>query len=773
MASEVAYLGIRHHGPGSARRLIEALDAIQPVEVLVEGPSDLTDLLPMLAHRDMLPPVALLAYPTGEPERSLFWPFAVFSPEYQAICWAYQRGVPVRFIDLPVYWRLQDETRDPVAEDQPVSVPDSEQADAPHPDSPLSESGRKSEGSQRPLSADSISATIERDPIGFLAQTAGYEDGESWWQDVIEENPEPGPIFNAVADAMRALRDNIPNLKKEEAAREAHMRLEIAKSVKTTNGPIAVVCGAWHVPALKEKHSMKDDRELLKGVAKRKISATWTPWTSPRLATASGYAAGVTHPGWNKHLWQTARNEQITRWMTRTARCLRDKGHMVSTASLIEAERLAVAIAAIRGRPQVGFQELIDSTVACICHGNEVLWRSVAENMLVGHEVGSVPEGVPLAPLLDDLQIQQRAARLKPEALERELMLDLRTDSGLFRSTLLHRLNALGVNWGKLDDPGGSRGTFRERWILRWEPEYAVQLVENLIYGSTIEQASAGRIVASIPQASRLYDLSTLVFQALTAQLPEAAAIVSDALQQHAGRATDCQEMLAALPPIADVLRYGKARQVDTGQMALLFERIAVQSSLGLHHASRGLDDEAASILRDSIREADRALRLINSEAVSTWLEALRAIVADERATPIIAGQSARLLYECDQLSSEDAVFLLGRKLSPGSTVSEAAGFFEGFLEGAGVRLIHDASLRECVSKWILEFEESIFVEALPIFRRVFSNLDKMERQRLIAAVSGNENLRARYVVVNTVETCWPEHVDRIARILRGEPFHG
>ncbi len=85
MPSEVKYFGIRHHGPGSARRLIEALDATMPVEVLVEGPADLSHLIPMLADKDMVPPVALLAYPSGEPERTVFWPFAVFSPEYQAI----------------------------------------------------------------------------------------------------------------------------------------------------------------------------------------------------------------------------------------------------------------------------------------------------------------------------------------------------------------------------------------------------------------------------------------------------------------------------------------------------------------------------------------------------------------------------------------------------------------------------------------------------------------------------------------------------------------
>ena len=92
--------------------------------------------------------------------------------------------------------------------------------------------------------------------------------------------------------------------------------------------------------------------------------------------------------------------------------------------------------------------------------------------------------------------------RLKPEALERDLAVDLRSESGLDRSTLLHRLMLLGVPWGKLTDAGRSRGTFRERWVLRWEPEFAVSLVENLVHGATIAQAAAGRLRSELEKAS-------------------------------------------------------------------------------------------------------------------------------------------------------------------------------------------------------------------------------------------------------------------------------
>ena len=216
MAGQVSLFGIRHHGPGSARRLVQALDDLKPAAVLIEGPSEASELLPMLADPDMATPVALLIYAEDNPANASFFPFAEYSPEYQAARWAVRHGAPLRFIDLPASDRLgvagggiEDETA-ATADDDPIS----------------------------------------RDPIGALATAAGYDDGESWWSDVIEENPASGPVFAAVADAMTALRAESKPLSPREAAREAHMRIEIAKAAKECEGAIAVVCGAWHVPAL-------------------------------------------------------------------------------------------------------------------------------------------------------------------------------------------------------------------------------------------------------------------------------------------------------------------------------------------------------------------------------------------------------------------------------------------------------------------------------------------------------------------------------------------
>ena len=101
MAGTLSVLGIRHHGPGSARVLVRALEKLEPTIVLVEGPPDAADVLAFAAHADMTPPVALLVYEADAPSSAVYYPFATFSPEWQALRWALDKDVPARFIDLP------------------------------------------------------------------------------------------------------------------------------------------------------------------------------------------------------------------------------------------------------------------------------------------------------------------------------------------------------------------------------------------------------------------------------------------------------------------------------------------------------------------------------------------------------------------------------------------------------------------------------------------------------------------------------------------------
>ncbi len=95
-------LGVRHHGPGSARAVRAALDAYQAA-----GRADRGAAGGGRAGRRS-PPTRACGRPSpcsptcvDEPARAAFWPLAEFSPEWVAIRGRLAHGVPVRFIDLP------------------------------------------------------------------------------------------------------------------------------------------------------------------------------------------------------------------------------------------------------------------------------------------------------------------------------------------------------------------------------------------------------------------------------------------------------------------------------------------------------------------------------------------------------------------------------------------------------------------------------------------------------------------------------------------------
>lgn len=74
---------------------------------------------------------------------------------------------------------------------------------------------------------------------------------------------------------MAALREHAPAPPPREAQREAHMWMRVREAHKAGFQNIAVVCGAWHVPALTQAARIKDDTALLRGLPKTRTEATW------------------------------------------------------------------------------------------------------------------------------------------------------------------------------------------------------------------------------------------------------------------------------------------------------------------------------------------------------------------------------------------------------------------------------------------------------------------------------------------------------------------
>src|SRR5262245_63863558 len=168
MDERVHLFGIRHHGPGSAASLVAALDALQPQAVLIEGPPEGDALISYAAAPDMRPPVALLAYAKDEPALAVFYPFAVFSPEWQAMRWSLRHQRPVRFIDWPAAMSLACRAEAKIAKPK-VEEPEPAEPEA-----------------ATELSEEAEPAEPERDPLDRLAEISGHADGEALWNALVE-----------------------------------------------------------------------------------------------------------------------------------------------------------------------------------------------------------------------------------------------------------------------------------------------------------------------------------------------------------------------------------------------------------------------------------------------------------------------------------------------------------------------------------------------------------------------------------------------------------
>jgi hypothetical protein len=688
----VHLLGIRHHGPGSARSVERALGETMPDVLLVELPADCQPLLQWVSAERLVPPVAILGVAVDKPQRAAFLPFASFSPEWVAVQWAVAHQVPVRAFDLPLAYSL-------VAYDETLNL------------------------ERRP----------PIDPIGELAAVAGDPDAERWWEDVVEHRGEGMAGIAAVAEAMHAVRHTREATSDGEARREAWMRRAIRTAQAEGFEQIAVVCGAWHVPALTEPFlPAAADARTLRGLSKAKVHLSWVPWTYRRLATDSGYRSGVPSPAWYEHVY---RGGGTARWFVAAAQLLRERGIAVSPDHVMAATRHADTLATMRDRPRPGLQEMLDAVSAVLADSGGV--TLVHDELVVGTAIGRVPDDAPQVPLARDLAAQQRAARLKPAATAQVVELDLRTPNGQRRSVLLHRLRALDVPWGQLQAGRGSSGTFRETWRVAWEPEWSVRLVERSALGTTVESAAAARLRERARGAASLADIIGVLDVALLAELPSVIAPAVAALQGLAAVDSDVCALLDALSPLANTLRYGNVRGSDAATVSEVFDGLVVRMLAGVVTACRSLDDAAANAMVERLTAANGALAIVDHQTRRVEWPAALAVLADRRDIPgVVQGRAARLLHDLGEWSAERLGARISRSLSGGTPPKVGAAFVEGFLAGSGTVLLHDRALLQLVDDWVADLAPEAFVDTIPLLRRTFGAFEPAERRQLGALVA-------------------------------------
>ena len=679
-------LGIRHHGPGSARNVKAFLEAAKPDIVLVEGPPEADAILEWASHTELKPPVAILMYQTDDLKHSVYYPFAEFSPEWQAIQYAFEHKIPVRFMDMPL-----------------AHV--------------FALSGREIE--------------YQENPVSWLAEAAGYKNTDKWWDQMFEYRSDNEQIFDAVSEAMHSVRELAPPDKDpNEPLREAWMRKIIRQAQKEMYTEIAVICGAWHVPALTKMPSQKEDNDLLKGLPKVKVECTWIPWTYDRLSYYSGYGAGIHSPGWYEHVWNFPHDDG-TQWMAKVARLFREKQMDTSVAHIIEAVRLAQSLAALRERPKAGLDELNEATLSVLCNGESVLMKLIQDELIVSNKIGSVPFDIPKPPLQADIEKYQKKLRLPATADWKDYVLDLRKENDLERSIFLHRLQLLDISWADKVDVSG-KGTFKEQWRLQWDPAFIIDIIDKGVWGNTVETAASAYVKHLATNAASLQVLCTLLENALPAELPQAAAILIQQVSNQSAATGDVIQLMQVIPPLVSISRYGNVRKTDADLVSGIATGMITRICISLPGACTGIAEEAAQTLLQLFLQMNNAVNLLQQpDIITQWQQTLHKISSANNTSPILAGYSTRLLADYRLFSSEQLVQAFYSAMSAAVSAGIAAAWLEGFLKGSGTLLLIDADLWRVVNDWVHHLDENNFIQVLPLLRRTFAGFSASERRKL------------------------------------------
>lgn len=704
-------LGIRHHGPGSSRHVLQALETLQPDIILVEGPPEGEAILKWVSEKDMKPPVAMLAYVPDNPQQAVFYPFAAYSPEWNAIKYAQNKNIPIRFMDMPLANKFGLENKN------------------------IEQSADENNESKKEIEVINNLIKIKGNPISYLAEIAGYYDAEEWWEQQFELAHQPLEVFDAIANSMTALREQLEiDTELEEKIREAYMRRAIRTAQREMYSTIAVICGAWHVPALQTMPSQKDDDSILKNLPKAKVETTWIPWTNDRLSVESGYGAGINSPGWYAHCWNKIDTNGIE-WLTHTARVFRNHKIEISSAHIIETVRLANALAQLRNFSKPGLKEMNEATQTVMCMGDDILMQIVWKDLIVGNEMGAIPEGTPQVPLVYNFEKITKTLRLKLSAEDKLIALDLREENDLQKSILLHRLNTMNIPWGEIQNVN-SKGTFKESWTICWTPELYIALIEKAPWGNTIEMACNKFVINEAKNCNRLNEISTLVQKALPAELKEGISYLMKKMDELSASSNDTIELMDTIIPLVQISRYGNVRKTDLETVDFILQTVFYRMIIGLPMSTIGIDDEQTTFLAGKINEVQQAILVLNNEEFKTaWLNTIKVLSTNEHSSAMIQGLSHKILYDTNFVDNDTTTIAFSKALSIQQDPNFAVNWLEGFLKDAGNLLILDDIIWNIVYEWVASISNDTFQELVPLLRRTFAAFNATEKTKLAEKV--------------------------------------
>jgi Family of unknown function (DUF5682) len=732
-AWEIHVFGVRHLSPAGAWHLRRYLDEVRPKVVLVEGLSDAGELVPHMTRKGTKPPIAILAYTDTLPVRTLVYPLARYSPEYQALTWARENNARVEFIDLPsdIFLAFQD------VEEELLKRARAEAQDEEPAEHALGEGPERIE----------VPVSIYE----HIAKSTGEPDYDTYWERRFEHSLSDHSYRLAAIELGRALREqeeDRPRWRAENLVREAFMRRRIEGVIAEGNKPekIVAIVGAFHAPVLSGEFPAMTDEELGR-LPRRSSKLTLMPYSYFKLSTQSGYGAGNSAPAYFELLWESLEAGDIhdlpNRYLSRVARRVREAGTHRSSAEVIEAVRLARTMSALKDGHAPTLRDLRDAAITLIGHGERSTVQEALAHVDVGTAIGELPQGVSRTSIqedfdriLNDLKLEKYKTTVK-----QELTLDLRENRrvkseaaaflDLHRSSFFHQLRVLEIGFAKLVASGQQSTTWAEKWHVQWGPEHEIALVEAVLLGETVELATAYKFKTQLDQCTSIAAAAAMVRDACQCAMMGSMELARRRLQELAAESSAFPEVAHAAFQLGQVVSYGDVRQFDPAPLLPLIEELFVQGTLGLHGAAN-CDNKAAVAVLVAMNELNQVSLDFHARVEEDmWIDRLQKLADTDDRNPLLSGYACAILLERGLITNESLGREVSRRLSPGIPADLGAGWFEGLSKRNHYALLARQPLWEQLAGYVRSLDDDQFRRAVVFLRRAFGGFSPQEKRHI------------------------------------------
>lgn len=784
--------GIRHLSPAGAWHLKTLLDRVQPELVLIEGPSDFNDQMAYMAAEGTKPPIAMLAYTKETPIRTVLYPFAEYSPEYEAIRWCFQHNVECKFIDLPseVVLALRDITynqkeKNNTSNEQEESAASNRKKE----NTTLKEQEKKVISNQKEKNNTSkkqeesavsseqkentISNQQEENVTSYiykkLDEYSGENSHEVFWERYLEHNIDENAYLYGAREfgmQLRKLTEGMENDYAETIIREAYMKRQIELNA---DKKIVVVTGAYHVAGLQSESEAMTEEEY-KMLPKVESAKTLMPYSYYRLSTLSGYGAGNKAPAYYELLYEGLQKKDHAyasyKYLSKIASYQRKYGHMVSSAEVIEAVQLAMSLANLHGGTIPTLQDLKDAAVTCMGHGYFSEISLAVADTEIGTKIGNLPEGISRTSIQEDFYYQLKELRLEKykSMTAEELQLDLReklnvkSEKAAFidlqRSFFLHRLRILSIHFAELKAVNQEKATWAEHWVLQWTPEAEIEIVETALKGDTIELATAFLLKERVEHSSSIAEIARVIEDAFFGGMTSSMIFATEVLQRLSTEAAAIGEIGKTAKNLSIVVQYGSIRKLDSAPLKPILEQLFFRGCLLLSNCCL-CDNQAVTQIIEVINQLNEvaiANDFLNQEQ---WIQVLEEIAKRDDLNTKASGYAMAILLERSKISTEQLAIEVQRRLSKGIPADLGACWFEGLSMKNRYALIARISLWKELSDYLDSLDNEEFKRALVFLRRAFADFTAKEKNDIAENLGELWNLNPQAVseVLNGVIT--------------------